>query len=221
MKSDLNMACSLILAASDGNLARITKLVECGSDVNIQDGAGDRPLAAAVRAEQDRAAKLLVRLGADPDLPGINGKPAIFYPAARGNIETARFLLDAGADPNSKDETGVSVLMLSMVAACTNVAAILAERGADPNVYDKNGYTPLHLAAQMGEVSLMKKLIVAGADIYAPNLAGWTPLSIFREVHPALCEIHVEEILELSSESKRLKKEDKAGATATGYEFDI
>ena len=76
-------------------------------------------------------------------------------------------------------------------------------------------------AIECNAVGKLKKLIVAGADIYAPNLAGWTPLSIFREVHPALCEIHVEEILELSSESKRLKKEDKAGATATGYEFDI
>lgn len=60
-----NGASALHEAAYDGKLSCVVTLLQCGADVNIEDGEGWTPLHAAVCGQSTQCAELLVRRGAN------------------------------------------------------------------------------------------------------------------------------------------------------------
>eukprot|EP00808_Paulinella_micropora_P029352 g15250.t1 len=66
----------LHIAGHYGKLGVAMQLLQHGADINFKDGRGDTPLTLATRNKQDMLVRFLMEQGADPDIPGKDGKSA-------------------------------------------------------------------------------------------------------------------------------------------------
>jgi ankyrin repeat protein len=156
------------------SLDLIRALVARGADVNLrlEKGTSGRgrftttgctPFALAARASDVPLMKLLLTLGADPNVPNTDRTTPLLAAAGVGAlgdgdeaagteeeaVETVRLLLDQGADPNVVDENGETAMHGAAYQERPKVVELLAERGADIQVWNRKnrwGWTPLMIA---------------------------------------------------------------------------
>jgi ankyrin repeat protein len=157
----------------------VRQLVAHGADldVRLEDGVselgrftttGSTPFLMAARACDVPLMKLLVELGADPDIPNADGCSPLL--AAAG----------VGALGDGDEAAGTEQEAIAAVAA-------LLDLGADVNSVDENGETAMHGAAYQSRATLVAYLAERSADIEVwntKNRAGWTPLSIAHGNRP-------------------------------------
>ncbi len=96
----------IIRAAEKGEAATVKRLLEEGADINRRDLAGYTPLIAAILADQDDVAALLIVNKADPNAPDVLGITPLMYAIYKGQESTVRHLLEAGADKTMADKMG-------------------------------------------------------------------------------------------------------------------
>ena len=137
-------------AAEQGNLKRVTLLVEQGVDKN-QTGGCERETALFIAAWNNYlpVVRYLVEQGADMETPNINGDTPLICVSNRGCPEVVRYLLEQGAD---RDKTATS----------------------------SDGWTSLHCAAYNDDLETAKLLMVYGADLNATNNSGEMPIDMAR-----------------------------------------
>jgi ankyrin repeat protein len=122
---------ALMWAAGEGHGDAISVLVENGAELKARSKSGFTPLLFAVRNGHLEAAKLLLKLGADPNDKVQNAAPA-----------QDRYGRRSEGDPPT------SALGMAVINAYYDIAAMLIEQGADPNVPDPRG-SILHAIAFM------------------------------------------------------------------------
>jgi ankyrin repeat protein len=122
---------ALMWAAGEGHGAAISVLVENGAELKARSKSGFTPLLFAVRNGHLEAAKLLLKLGADPNDKVQNAAPAQDRYGRR-----------------SEGDAPTSALGMAVINAYYDIAAMLIEQGADPNVPDPRG-SILHAIAFM------------------------------------------------------------------------
>jgi ankyrin repeat protein len=167
---------SLGEAVKLNDIARIKALLEAGTDVNVADELGEKPLHIAAVRGYLQAASMLIAQGADVNGGDGRGLTPLHAAAWSGNKEVVALLIDKGADINAGDEDGVTPLHAAALAGRSDTVALLIARGADVNVKNAEGMTPLHAAALAGDRETVALLIAAGADVNARNNNGVTPL---------------------------------------------
>ncbi|MHC4592876.1 MAG: ankyrin repeat domain-containing protein, partial [Planctomycetota bacterium] len=104
----------LHVAALDGvRIDAAEALLAAGANPDAQDHNGEAPLHFAVRAANEKAARLLIASGADVDLKNAKGKTALAVVAewCPHREEFADLLLSNGADPQAVDEEGWTPLL--------------------------------------------------------------------------------------------------------------
>jgi len=71
----------LIIAAQNGNIEVIQKLISSKINVNCKDHSPDAgtPLIWAVRCKQENAVQVLLAAGADPNIPTGTGEAPLFF----------------------------------------------------------------------------------------------------------------------------------------------
>jgi quinoprotein dehydrogenase-associated probable ABC transporter substrate-binding protein len=186
--ADITQELSNAVIANDFD--RVKFLVSKGADVNKVDNQGWTPLQSAARQRRDQMAKLLLELGADPNL----GDPTPLVAAVmRDHVPTIKVLLEKGADIEAPGQQGFKPLPLAIAEDKYESAKVLLEAGADVNsVSGDDALTPLMIAA--GQTSpaegamflpgstrptdIARGLIDRGADVNAQSKAGVTPLMI-------------------------------------------
>jgi ankyrin repeat protein len=129
----------------------------------------------AVRENDVEQTKMLLALGANPNVTNERGETPLHWSANRGRVEMIELLLSSGADVNAVS-SGRTPLDVAAVEGDIRIAEILAEAGAELNAKDEFGMTPLHWAAQGGHDEVAAFLVSKGADMDAKNREGWTPL---------------------------------------------
>jgi ankyrin repeat protein len=128
-------------AARTGDLATMQRLLSSGVNPNVTDPGGNRwtPLLHAIHKGQLDAVDLLLRSGADVNMPVSDVQPLLMA-VGTGNAAIVRRLLQAGADPHADDAilvTAVSGGALSdidnpLLGRCNDdVARALLERAPD------------------------------------------------------------------------------------------
>ena len=119
-----------MLEHADGNPDMIARLLQAGAN---PDGAGDvtTPLIKSVGKGSDRAVRLLLAAGAQPDLADGTGRTALMVAAEHGDTTSARILLAAGAAVNVRSRLGATPMSLALHEGHTAVADLLRQAGAN------------------------------------------------------------------------------------------
>lgn len=104
----------LNLAISDGDTNTISSLAARGVDLSNPDKTGPRntPLIWAVFENRKGVISLLLKLGANPNVPNRDGHTALIRSVIHGDEESdvVAMLINAGANVNAKDKMGCSAL---------------------------------------------------------------------------------------------------------------
>ena len=129
---------------------------------NVLNRIGSTPFLLAAKAADVEMMRLLVELGADPQLPNEDGTTPLMVAAGVG-------IWAVGESPGTNEEA----------LAATEYALAL---GGDVTTIDDNGDTALHGAVIRGSEPLVRYLLARGADLEATNEKGWTPLRIAKGV---------------------------------------
>ena len=108
------------------------------------------------------ACKVLLKLGADPNILNDNGWTACMIAASQGKSNAMRVLVDGGADMEVKNDIGWTSLLVAANAGKPKAVKMLLLLGANPkakNNYGKNAYD---LASDSGHNEVMKILLANG-----------------------------------------------------------
>jgi ankyrin repeat protein len=147
------------------------------------DFAGATPFWRAAYALDVQAMKLLVRYGADPNIPTMT-----YGSAARPNDQSGLPAIPPGGPhvPPFHAASGVGYGTSRVAQQHRTVpdgwmaAAkyFLEELGVDVNMRDGDGFTALHHAAARGDNEMIHYLVKRGADVMAVNRAGQTTVDM-------------------------------------------
>jgi ankyrin repeat protein len=184
------------VAAIQGSVNAIRKLVELGVDPNIENYMQSTPLHFAAGAHKNAAATcmLLLDLGADPFVQDNRDQfpyelakddvlrqllggpdPRIFTAASTGDLTLLRqlFIEDPETDPSVIGADGSAPLHLAAQGGHLGVASFLLSKGALNDQHwvgkDQTGDSPLHLAVRNGNTDIIKLLHRYKANINLPN----------------------------------------------------
>ncbi|RMD42889.1 hypothetical protein DV735_g2248, partial [Chaetothyriales sp. CBS 134920] len=146
-------------------------LLQFGADANSVDEDGFTPLHFATEVPCLKAAKLLLKHGADPTRavgPGIESPMVTAIKEKEFNF--VELYLRHGATMDAVLANGDPLLVKAMNRATpAGLVTQMLKDGADPNGKNAEGVSPLVAAIQAGCLDLVSILLEAGAD---PNLPG-------------------------------------------------
>ncbi|MEM9660335.1 MAG: alpha/beta hydrolase fold domain-containing protein, partial [Planctomycetota bacterium] len=129
---------------------------------------GCTPFLLAAQASDLPLMKLLLELGANPNLPNAVRSTPLLAAAGVG-------ALGDGDESAGTEEEAIAAI------------EFLLDLGADVDAVDGNGETAMHGAAYQSRADLVNVLAVRGASLDVwnqPNRAGWTPLQIAQGYRP-------------------------------------
>jgi len=127
-------------------------LLENGADPNCRNHAGHTPAHYMFNdqireGQNDRTFQLLVKAGANLDLPDNQGKTPLHWAVSNGNLRYIRTLLNGGANANILDNLGRTPLHYAITRERADIAQYLLTRGADPGVTSPKSVSALEAAA--------------------------------------------------------------------------
>ncbi len=159
----LTLARKLVASGGDVN-ARMTRRTSVGkSSLNTLRAT---PFLLAARTGDTTYMRLLIELGADPQLPNEDGTTPLMAAAGVGTRAPGE---DAGAESEALEAVKLALAL-----------------GNDPNAVDARGETAMHGAAYKHLPSVVRFLAESGSNINVwnqKNALGWTPLRIATGVH--------------------------------------
>jgi ankyrin repeat protein len=215
---------ALMWAAARRHPEMIQLLISKGADVNARstdrnyqrhvtaegrpkslDSGGLTPLLYAARENCIACVDVLLKKGADIDLPDPDGVSPLHVAIMNANWDLARQLIEAGADVNQWDIFGEAPLFTAVGQRTRidgghasidpvnrtdglTVVRLLLERGADPNMQlffkpanlrgstNTRGATPLIRAANNADLEAVKLLLEHGADATIAMADRQTPI---------------------------------------------
>jgi ankyrin repeat protein len=201
-------------------LELMTALLDAGVDVNVRlrkqlwfttfgddylriDRMGATPFWRAAYALDIDAMRLLVRYGADPDIPTVKSGGRAFGEGAGGSADLAAPPLDpSGLPPVPAGGPGAyPIHAASGIGYGEGYAAnihrtvpngwvpavryLVEELGADVNARDLNGYNAIHHAAARGDDDLIRYLVERGGDVMAVSRRGQTTVDMSSASAPS------------------------------------
>jgi ankyrin repeat protein len=178
-----------------GDIGVMADLLRRGHSIDQRGWQGRTALFLAVLADRDRAARWLLRHGADPNVPDEQGERVLMLTATRyrrdGRWDPSllKSMLAAGAEVNARDQRGFTALMFAAFRGDKTAVEVLLEHPADPNATAEReilgisfgwaaGWAPLHWAAGEGQCHIVAPLVAAGAHVDQTDAWGRTPLML-------------------------------------------
>lgn len=169
------------VAAMNGQKEALKWLVKNGYDLNSRDAktplGTSNILSAVMDARKPSMVKLLLELGADPNVFHMDEKgPGPLHMAVfRGYGEQVRLLIDAKCELEKKDGSGMTPLLIAGMTGEAEMAIDLINAGADINATCASGRTAIHWAIANDRVEAFLALRDAGADMNIPDNDGKSP----------------------------------------------
>lgn len=181
----------LMVAAGEGKLRVVEKLLRDGAQVNAADSDGITALHYAATGRDLKVVQALLRAGADINArTKANGTPLMSsLGSPYSSKEIALALINAGADVNIVDTDGETALWIATTDSSDEVVDTLLKMGASPNVQAEGGNTPLHMAALNGFVEKVKLLLKYGANPAIRDASGKTPLDVANPKWPEIARL--------------------------------
>ncbi|KAJ0106923.1 hypothetical protein J7T55_011018 [Diaporthe amygdali] len=173
------------------------KLINAGSEIDVEDAEGYTPLHRAVAERRIDVVWLLLVHDAKTDIRDDDGKTPMGHakgcPAAEwmlrhgpsnsllraveaNRADVVEALINAGADKEVRDENDFVALIVATLRGSWDAARVLIEQGVDLDVYGDMGNGVLHMAAHRAPAEFMGYLLDKGLPINYQNHWGGTPL---------------------------------------------
>lgn len=166
---------NLMIAAGNGYLAEIPKLIKRGARLSATDRNGANAIFFAVNNNQIEAVKMLIFYKADLNRVSFMGETPLLVAAKNEYPEITELLLRAGADVNYSDQYDATALHYSSIYGYLLVTDILLYYNAGINNKTIEGITPLYAAVWAGNADVADLLVQNGADIEIRDNEGFTP----------------------------------------------
>ncbi|KFZ64899.1 Ankyrin repeat and SOCS box protein 3 [Antrostomus carolinensis] len=170
------------LAAREGNVKMLRKLIKQGYSIDVPDNRGWLPIHEAAAHNWSECLRLLVH--AAPSVEYVNSKTfeglcALHLSARHGSLESVRVLQEAGADLNEVTTEATTALFLAVENGHTDIVNFLLQHGANVNgPHSWSGWNSLHQASFQGFTEIMKILLEKGASKECKDDFGITPLFV-------------------------------------------
>lgn len=160
----------LVRAVENGNMKLVLDLLRGGADVNFRDEDDPyiTPLIAAIEHENIILTKLLLLVGADPNLDTQTFTPLIMAIYKKFD-DAVNLLLEYNADVNVMSQDDNTPLIEAVRQGNLNLIKILMERGADMNVEDFEGINAIYASVQNNHLEILKFLHESGGSLYSDD----------------------------------------------------
>jgi ankyrin repeat protein len=178
-RSKMGRTAFLVACAHANNIEAVRLLLKQGANVNDQDLFGETPLISASKRGDRALVQELISAGADV---GTGRRPALYWAADQGDVETLALLLKQST--NLKQEALDATLVSAAIRGPVEAVRLLLERGANPNVPASfGGYTALMGAAYSENVpvEIVRLLLDKGADPKLQTKSGTTAIELARK----------------------------------------
>jgi len=172
----------LHLAAHEGDVTEIERLVEAGADVNARDGSGRTPAHVAAFASNDEALGALAKADADMNALEHDYYDVLTIAAVENDPELLQLAMDLGnrADLTTSRYEGTALIAAAHLGHHEVVRRLIAG-GAPLDHINNLNWTALIEAVILGDgghdhIETVRALVAAGADRSIPDRQGVTPL---------------------------------------------
>ena len=169
----------LWLAAQDGNLETVSRLLDTGKcDINAPGGVGTTPLyIAAKNGHVEVVGKLLDNEKCEINEATPNGLTPLYTAAYSGHLEVVRLLIAKGCKVAPLSNGKATPLYIAAQNGHVEIMLELLSTGrCDINQATSDGATPLCIAACNGHSEVVKILLRNNSEINKPTNDGLTPL---------------------------------------------
>jgi ankyrin repeat protein len=172
---------ALLQAAMAGDLTKARELVAAGANPNEEGPTQDananrlRLLHYAIASDNKQAVKILIAVGADPEMLAKHNGNAFLFAVMLNDVEMLGLLLDHRPIKLLSYDTMEDMLMESIVHRRPGCMALLLERGAPIDFRDSSEDTLLMTAISAENFELAEQLIRRGASVKVDTPSGVTP----------------------------------------------
>uniref|UniRef100_A0A8C7AWX5 Ankyrin repeat and SOCS box containing 3 n=1 Tax=Neovison vison TaxID=452646 RepID=A0A8C7AWX5_NEOVI len=175
--------CSTVgLAAREGNVKVLRKLLKKGRSVDVADNRGWMPIHEAAYHNSVECLRMLIHADSSENYiktKTFEGFCALHLAASQGHWKIVQILLEAGADPNTTTLEETTPLFLAVENGQIDVLRLLLRHGANVNgSHSMCGWNTLHQATFQENAEIIKLLLKKGANKECQDDFGITPLFV-------------------------------------------
>ena len=154
----------LLYAARKGDRDLVLAIAKHKNVIDtVDEESGDTALLAAIRHSQTPVARMLLRIGANPQIAARGGMSPLHLASEKGLHLVVRDLVQStkgvpAIEADFPDDKGNTALMIATRAKHQNVVEVLLKMGADREVMNNYGETALDIAEEKAFDDLIKLL---------------------------------------------------------------
>ena len=184
--SELAAYGGLHAAAAKGDVAAIERLVATGTDKEAVDSRKRTPLHVAAFQKQHEAARLLLRLGANPNALEIDRYDIVTIASVANDVPMLKIALDGGGNPRAiTSRYDGTALIAAAHLGHAEIVRMLIAAGAPLDHINNLKWTALIESIVLGDggrnhTDTLSALVKAGANVNLTDGQGATPLVLAR-----------------------------------------
>ena len=149
----------LVLAAEQGDLAQLERLLVATPSVDVRDSCAWTPLMKAALHGHLAAAERLLLAGAATGLGDKGGYTPLMLAASNNHVVVVELLLEYGADPDRREQTrGWTALIWAAKRGHLDTVHALLRAGADTRFLDQDYRSALDWAQAEGHQQVAQSL---------------------------------------------------------------
>lgn len=185
-EAELRAYGGLHAAAVRGDVVDIEKRVAAGENKEVTDARGRTPLHVAVYQKRYDAARVLIRLGADPNKLEIDRYDIVTIAAVANDVPMLKIALEGGGNPAAvTSRYDGTALIAAAHLGHADVVRMLIAAGAPLDHVNNLKWTALIESIVLGDggnnhTETLRALVGAGASVNIADGQGSTPLDLAR-----------------------------------------
>jgi len=158
---------TLLQYISEGNISKVSALLENGGDANQTSGNGFSALHAACQQGNNQIVRSLIKHGALINKSTLDsGLTPLMIAASAGQPQVVELLLNCGSNVNAvTQDNGATALIEAAREGYSEIVRMLLQREADVNVQTNRGETAIMIACEMNHQDVVRELLQANPDL--------------------------------------------------------